>query len=304
MFLCSEEYIDLIKLQQTNTHLTEELQEMKDRHFQSQRDKKVEMKELEDKSTALAEELKRSKAEALRYREEVVKMKKICQEAGEKERELKTALERLEAARQEIRELHQKVEDEQDLSFQISIRQKKEYDDTVKMRIDHATRLSMHKEFRLEAEAQLCRRVIEYRREQAGQLIGHLMSLNNLGPAGCGLVNRLVGELNQYVASLIAATDEVAQLLAEKCRRVAEEPDLMTGLEFDLGRVEVPPVGHELVPLLVSVSANPPPPGGPYAGYSFGVAPSVPPPGYAAANPTRPQFPSRPLSFGKHSLLR
>jgi hypothetical protein len=55
-------------LEQTNRELAEELEEARDRLYQAQKDRKVETKELQDRSLALAEDLKRARAEAQKYK--------------------------------------------------------------------------------------------------------------------------------------------------------------------------------------------------------------------------------------------
>ena len=57
-----------MSLEQTNRELAEELEEARDRLYQAQKDRKVETKELQDKSLALAEDLKRARAEAQKYK--------------------------------------------------------------------------------------------------------------------------------------------------------------------------------------------------------------------------------------------
>jgi hypothetical protein len=188
------------------------------------------------------------------------------------------------------------------------LREKANHDELRTMRIEHATSVATHKELRLQAEAELCRRVIQYRGEQTGRTIAHLMGLS-LGPAGAGLVARLVGQLNQYAAALVAAKDEVDALLQEQVRRLAADPDLMLSLDYDLRRVELPPLGGELAPLLLSVSVHPSPPSVPFPGFGAGP-PSVPPPGYLVESrpgapppglPVRPHLLPRPSSFGKQA---
>ncbi len=67
-FLFVETYNDVITLEQTNRELAVELEEARDRLYQAQKDRKVETKELQDKSLALAEDLKRARAEAQKYK--------------------------------------------------------------------------------------------------------------------------------------------------------------------------------------------------------------------------------------------
>lgn len=312
-----EEYNDSFTLQQTINQLTEELQQARDRLFQSQKDKKIEIKELQDQTKGITEDLKRSRGEAQQAREEVLKLRKICQETGEKERELKAALESLEAGKQRIRLLERKVEEEQELSFKLSIRQKQDHDEIKKLRINEATSLAMHKEFRLQAEAQICRQIIDYRAEQTRRTIAYLTALN-VGPASQPLLNQMVNELNRYAAGLITAKDELDQLVVDKVRRVSERPDdVAVSLDFDLKRVELPPVGHELVPLLLSVAAaSAPPPlhnnhmvlgGMPLPMFHTGVSeraggvsvPVPPPPGMFARLPF--EYRGRPHSFAESS---
>ncbi len=189
------------------------------------------------------------------------------------------------------------------------LREKANHDELRTMRIEHATSVATHKELRLQAEAELCRRVIQYRGEQTGRTIAHLMGLS-LGPAGAGLVARLVSQLNQHAAALVAAKDEVDALLQEQVRRLAADPDLMLSLDYDLRRVELPALGGELAPLLLSVSIHPSPPAVPFPGFG---APSVPPPGYLVVDnrpgappglpPVRPNLLPRPSSFGKQHIF-
>ncbi len=63
-----ETYNDVMTLEQTNRELAEELEEARDRLYQAQKDRKVETKELQDRSVALAEDLKRARAEAQKYK--------------------------------------------------------------------------------------------------------------------------------------------------------------------------------------------------------------------------------------------
>jgi hypothetical protein len=317
IYLYSEEYGDVFTLQQTNNQLVEELQESRDRLCQSQKDRKIELKDLTDQNSAQAEEIKRLRAEVQKHKDDIAKMRRTCQEAAEKERDLKLALESVETGRRIIEELKTKVEEEQELSFQLSLKQKKDHDEIIRLKIREATSVAMQKEFRLESEAQLLLRIIEYREEQTSSTIRHLMGLS-LGPAGSGIVSQLVSELNQYVARLISARDDVDQLLREKRKVVANQPDAETSLDFDLKRVELPPLGHELVPLLLSVSAHPPT-GPPLvvntpASLLYGLQPGVPVPSLVQQGPwpvdiqpppgmpIRPQYSSsrdRPHSFGK-----
>ncbi len=67
-FLFVETYNDVMSLEQTNRELAEELEEARDRLYQAQKDRKVETKELQDKSLALAEDLKRARTEAQKYK--------------------------------------------------------------------------------------------------------------------------------------------------------------------------------------------------------------------------------------------
>jgi uncharacterized protein YoxC len=308
LYLVSDDYNDAITLQQTNSQLAEELQESRDRLYQIQKDRKIETKELADKNNTLTEDLKRSRAEVQKHRDEIAKMRKTVQEAAERERDLKAALEALEAARRQNRELKQKVEEEQELSFKISIRQKKDHDEMKQQRLTAATNLAMHKENSIQSEAQLIRQLINYRQEQAGRAVRYLLSLN-LSPVAAG---RLSGELDEYVAQLHAARDELDQLAAEQCRRVAE-PDFLPSLDFDLKRVELPPVSSgDLTLLLLSLTAPAPaqsPPvmfGPPHLPHPLARPPMAahppflmqPPPGMPAAAQFLPRAP-RPHS-GKY----
>ncbi len=56
------------------------------------------------------------------YKDEAAKMRKTCQEAGERERELRATQDSLESARQQINQLNRRVEEEQALSFQLILR--------------------------------------------------------------------------------------------------------------------------------------------------------------------------------------
>jgi hypothetical protein len=56
------------------------------------------------------------------YKDETAKMRKTCQEAGERERDLRAAQDSLESARQQINQLNRRVEEEQALSFQLILR--------------------------------------------------------------------------------------------------------------------------------------------------------------------------------------
>ncbi len=67
-FLFIETYNDVMSLEQSNRELAEELEEARDRLYQAQKDRKVETKELQDRSLALAEDLKRARAEAQKYK--------------------------------------------------------------------------------------------------------------------------------------------------------------------------------------------------------------------------------------------
>ena len=49
-------------------------------------------------------------------------MRKTCQEAGERERDLRATQDSLESARQQITQLNHRVEEEQALSFQLILR--------------------------------------------------------------------------------------------------------------------------------------------------------------------------------------
>ncbi len=49
-------------------------------------------------------------------------MRKTCQEAAERERDLRAAQDSLESARQQISQLNRRVEEEQALSFQLILR--------------------------------------------------------------------------------------------------------------------------------------------------------------------------------------
>ena len=296
--LLSEEYNDVITLQTTNSQLAEELQESRDRLYQIQKDKKIEVQKLGDKNTALGEELKLSRAEAQKYREEVARMRKTCAEAGEKERDLKLSLESLETARQVNRDLKQHVEEEQELSFNLSIKQKKDHDEILQLRMSVATTAVMYKEVKLQSEAELVKEVIDYRLEQAGRAVHFLMSLNG-GPAA----KKLESDLNQFVASLLASKDEVDQLLVEKCRDISR-PESLPSLDFDMRKIELPAVGSELGSVLLSLSAPPPAPYPPSFGYGQPPPPHLPSRSSQAAGlpppgmPGLPQFLSRdrPLS--------
>ncbi len=56
------------------------------------------------------------------YKDEAAKMRKTCQEAAERERDLRAAQDSLESARQQINQLNHRVEEEQALSFQLILR--------------------------------------------------------------------------------------------------------------------------------------------------------------------------------------
>ena len=87
--------LDTVALQQQNENLILELQEMKDKIYKIQSERKLELKESNDKCMLMAVDNKTLKSENNEYQEQIIKMKKAVSDATKVSNELKKTSEAL-----------------------------------------------------------------------------------------------------------------------------------------------------------------------------------------------------------------
>ena len=284
-----DDYNDPFTLQQTNHELVEELQFLKDKVTKVHNDKKIEMKELVDTNKSLQDELTRTKNENQRFRDENFRIKRLLNETGDKEKELKSTQQELEKARKCL-------EQEQRLSFDWRNKGVMVEEENGRLR----TEVNSLKQFNLQVEYQYYVRLIEAKRAQNSKTIEFLEELRHHPSysSHSSLIELAMKDLDEYAARLLLAQDELSLMLETKISNARSSK--YSNLDFDVKKIESPKLSSNLFLLVLDVSGPLPPPAAAApvpaaAGKGFGQLPTfgVPPPmlpqGFAVRSQIRPQ---------------
>jgi len=226
---------DAFTLQQINMGLVDELSAANDKNTKLQNDKKLETKELTERTKSLTDELAKVKNEVQKLRDENYRVKKT---GGEKEEKLKAAIADMDLMRKAN-------EQEQRLGF--------EWRNKGIQLEEQSKILRLQNDALLESQLKFYINLITERRELNIQSIMFLNDLrqNEMYAPHAEIISMCLKDFNEYAAMLLTAEEEIKRKFETRRRSPA------TSIEFDLRRIERPKLTSNLFLLVLDVSGPP-----------------------------------------------